>query len=67
MIAENIEASLLQNNEKCEVVYPSINKLKKFPKKENLIIFVGKLNKSKGYNLFGTAIIKILNEFKNWS
>ena len=55
-----------KNNEKCQVVYPSINKLKKFPKKENLIIFVGKLNKSKGYNLFGTAIIKILNEFKNW-
>ena len=55
-----------KNNEKCEVVYPSINKLKKFPKKENIIIFVGKLNKSKGYNLFGSAIIKILNEFKNW-
>ena len=55
-----------KNNEKCEVVYPSIKRLKKFPKKENIIIFVGKLNKSKGYNLFGSAIIKILNEFKNW-
>ena len=55
-----------KNDEKCEIVYPSINKLKKFPKKENIIIFVGKLNKSKGYNLFGSAIIKILNEFKNW-
>ena len=60
------EGFKIKNDEKCEVVYPSINKLKKFPKKENIIIFVGKLNKSKGYNLFGSAIIKILNEFKNW-
>ena len=56
-----------KNNNKCLVVYPSINKLKKFPKKENLIIFVGKLNRSKGYKLFGEAIQKILKEFKNWS
>ena len=55
-----------KNNSKCTVIYPSIDKLKKFPKKENLIIFVGKLNKSKGYHLFGEAIKKILNEFKNW-
>ena len=55
-----------KNNSKCIVIYPSINKLKKFPIKENLIIFVGKLNKSKGYHIFGVAIKKILNEFKNW-
>ena len=55
-----------KNNEKCIIIYPSINKLKKFPKKNNLIIFVGKLNKSKGYHLFGEAIKKVLNEFKNW-
>ena len=60
------EGFRIKNNNKCVVVYPSINKLKKFPKKENLIIFVGKLNKSKGYNLFGLAIKKILNEFKDW-
>jgi hypothetical protein len=29
-------------------------------------MFVGKLNKSKGYDLFGKAAIKILNEFKDW-
>ena len=55
-----------KNNDKCLVIYPSINRLKKFPKKENLIIFVGKLNKSKGYHIFGEAIKRILNEFKNW-
>ena len=55
-----------KNNNKCLVVYPSIDKLKKFPKKANLIIFVGKLNISKGYKLFGEAIQKILKEFTNW-
>ncbi len=60
------EGFKIKNDNKCEVVYPSINKLKKFPKKQNLIIFVGKLNKSKGYHIFGEAIKKILNEFKNW-
>ena len=60
------EGFKIKNNDKCVVVYPSIGRLKKFPKKENLIIFVGKLNKSKGYNLFGNAIQKILDEFKNW-
>jgi glycosyltransferase involved in cell wall biosynthesis len=34
--------------------------------KKKIIMFVGKLNKSKGYDLFGKAIIKILNEFKDW-
>jgi len=29
-------------------------------------MFVGKLNRSKGYDLFGKAAIKILNEFKDW-
>ena len=60
------EGFKIRNNNKCEIIYPSINKLKKFPKKQNIIIFVGKLNKSKGYHIFGVAIKKILNEFKNW-
>ena len=30
-------------------------------------MFVGKLNKSKGFDLFGNAIIRILNEFKEWN
>ena len=33
---------------------------------EKVIIFVGKLNKSKGYDIFGKAVIKILKEFKDW-
>ena len=54
------------NRNNCEILYPSINKLNKFPKKEKLIIFSGKLNSSKGYDLFSATIIKILDKFKNW-
>ena len=35
-------------------------------KKQKIIIFVGKLNSSKGYHLFGEAVIKVLNKYKNW-
>ena len=50
----------------CEVLYPSIKPLKKLPKKNKIIIFTGKLNSSKGYDIFGKAITKILNKFKDW-
>ena len=52
---------------KTEVVYPSINKIKKFPKKNKWITFVGKLNSSKGYDIYKDAILKILDEFKDWT
>jgi glycosyltransferase involved in cell wall biosynthesis len=35
-------------------------------KKERLITFVGKLNKAKGYDVFGASVVKILNKYKNW-
>tara|TARA_A100001035_G_C27774982_1_gene498482 strand:+ start:298 stop:2421 length:2124 start_codon:yes stop_codon:yes gene_type:complete len=50
---------------KTEVVYPSVNKQKKVKKKKN-IIFVGRLNHSKGYHIFKDAILKILDEFPRW-
>ena len=50
---------------KTEVVYPSVNKQKKIKKEKN-IIFVGRLNYSKGYDIFKDAIIKILNKFPRW-
>jgi len=55
-----------KNNPKCDVIYPSILPLKYFPKKKKIISFVGKLNRSKGFNIYGNAIIKILNKYKNW-
>ena len=51
----------------CEILYPAIKPLKKFPKKDNLIIFSGKLNSSKGFDLYGKAVIKILDKHKSWS
>ena len=51
---------------KTETVYPSVNKQKKTKKRKN-IIFVGRLNYSKGYDIFKTAIIKILDEYPDWN
>jgi len=59
----NIDKKLLT---KTEVVYPSVNRQKVARKKKN-IIFVGKLNHSKGYDLFKEALLKILDEFPTWS
>ncbi len=36
-------------------------------RKKKVITFVGKLNSAKGYDIFGNAILPILNSFKDWS
>ena len=55
------------NSEKLLVIFQSAKQNKiNFNKKKNWITFVGKLNKSKGYDIFGKAIIKVLNNHKNW-
>ncbi len=54
-------------SEKLEVIHQSINKEKvNINKKEKLITFVGKLNTAKGYDLFGKAILQILDKHKDW-
>ncbi len=54
--------------EKISVIPQSTSKTKiNFQNKKKLISFVGKLNSSKGYDVFGKAIIRILNEFPDWS
>ena len=61
-----IDNSLLQ---KIYVIPHSANKLKNnsiIKSKEKIIIFVGKLNSQKGYDIFGNVIIKILNKNKTW-
>ena len=56
------------NSEKLLVINQSAKKQKiDFENKEKIITFVGKLNRSKGYDLFGKAAIKILNNYKDWS
>ena len=63
---EGIEG-LHVNSEKLNVIYQSTNPVKvDLNKKKNWITFVGKLNKAKGYDLFGKAVIKILKKYKNW-
>ena len=55
---------------KGEIVYPSTDyykhNFKKNLKKDKIIVFVGKLNSAKGYNLFGTAVINVLKKYKDW-
>ena len=55
------------NSDKLVVINQSAKKNNNKIKKKNIITFVGKLNRSKGYDLFGKAIIKILNKYKNWT
>lgn len=54
--------------EKTVVCYQSTNNVKiNFKKKQKIITFVGKLNKAKGYDLFGNTILKILDKYPDWS
>ena len=53
--------------QKTAVCFQSTSNTKiNFRNKKKIISFIGKLNTAKGYDLFGTAIIKILDEFNNW-
>ena len=52
---------------KLKVIYQSTNKKKiNFKNKKKIIIFVGRLNSSKGYDLFGNAVLNILNKYQSW-
>ena len=51
---------------KTEVIYPSVDVKKRNTKKKDYITFIGKLNESKGYDLYAKSITKILNEFPKW-
>ena len=54
------------NSEKLLVVFQSAKKLNvNISKKKNQISFVGKLNRSKGFDIFGQAILKVLSKNPN--
>ena len=62
-----IDLDINNYSEKISVIPQSTSKTKiNFKNKKNIISFVGKLNTSKGYDAFGKAIIKILDEFPDW-
>ena len=55
------------NFDKISVIHQSTSNIKiNFKKKKNIISFIGKLNTSKGYDVFGEAILKILDTHPNW-
>ena len=61
-------SEIYKKSEKLFVVQQSTQKQSiNLKKKKNIITFVGKLNKAKGYDVFGSAILDILNKYKNWS
>ena len=54
-------------SKKLEVIHQSIDKAKiDFNKKKKIIVFVGKLNSAKGYDIFANTITKILDKYKDW-
>ncbi len=58
---------IYHKSDKLVVIYQSTNKVKvNFKKKEKIITFVGKLNRAKGYDIFGKAITKILDKYPDW-
>ena len=55
------------NTNKLEVINQSTSKkIINFKNKKKIILFVGRLNISKGYDLFGEAIIRVLNNYPDW-
>ncbi len=63
-----IDLPYAANNDKLKVIHQSTSKTKiNFKKKKKIISFIGKLNSSKGYDIYGKAILKILNKYKDWN
>ena len=56
----------INTHNKTEIIYHSINPVKKILKKKKQIIFVGKLNYSKGYDIFCKAMLKVLSKKIKW-
>jgi glycosyltransferase involved in cell wall biosynthesis len=62
------DLSIDNNDNKIKIVPQSTSKVKiNFSKKKKIISFVGKLNTSKGYDIFAEAVIKILDKYPEWS
>lgn len=72
-VSKYLKDSFFQNLEikdrnNAHIIYNTISKAKKFNfKKKKNIIFAGKLNKSKGFDIFGKSILKILDKYPNWN
>ena len=64
---KNLQSTFI-NSDKLQVIKQSIDPKQVILKnKKKIIIFVGKLNRAKGYDIFGNAILPILDKFEKWS
>ncbi len=54
------------SDNKTQIIYHSIDPQKKTIRKKKQIVFVGKLNESKGYDLYCKSMFKILDKNTNW-
>ena len=54
------------SDNKTQIIYHSIDPIKTNLKKKKQIIFVGKLNESKGYDLYCKSMFKVLDNNKKW-
>ena len=48
------------------VFYPGIKTINKFPVKKNIVLFVGKLNSDKGYDIYLDAMKMFQKKFPTW-
>ena len=60
------ENTNLNNHSKTEIIYHSIDPSQKVIKKSKQIVFVGKLNEAKGYDIFCDAINRIMDKTPKW-
>ena len=61
-------SEIYKKSPKLIVVQQSTGKQKiNLNNKKKIITFVGKLNKAKGYDIFGSAILDILDKYKKWN
>ena len=56
----------ISNDSKFSIFYPGVKKINNFPLKQKLILFVGKLNHSKGYDIYLDGVKKFLKKHKDW-
>jgi len=61
-------SEIYKKSEKLLVIQQSTKTQKiNLKSKKKVITFVGKLNKAKGYDVFGSSIVDILNKYKDWN
>lgn len=61
-----VDSLKIKNSSKFFIFYPGIKPLIKFPIKKKLVIFVGKLNKDKGYDIYLKGVEKFIKKFPEW-